>query len=103
MANEEKLREYLKRVTTDLHQARERLREIEDHQQEPTAIVGIGCRFPGGVASAEGLWELVARGVDAVVPFPEDRGWDLERLFDPDPDHAGTSHASPARKLGLAV
>ncbi|WP_159050612.1 polyketide synthase docking domain-containing protein, partial [Streptomyces cellostaticus] len=48
MANEEKLRDYLKRVTTDLHQTRERLREIEDRQQEPMAIVGMGCRFPGG-------------------------------------------------------
>ena len=93
MANEEKLREYLKRVTADLHQARVRLREVEEHQQEPVAIVGIGCRFPGGVSSAAEFWHLLADRGDAVAPFPEDRGWDLERLFDPDPSHPGTSYA----------
>ncbi|WP_433754965.1 SDR family NAD(P)-dependent oxidoreductase [Nocardia sp. CA-135398] len=57
---------------------------------EPIAIVGIGCRFPGGVGSAEDLWELVAAGRDVITPFPSDRGWDLERLFDTDPDKPGT-------------
>jgi acyl transferase domain-containing protein len=60
---------------------------------EPIAIVGMGCRFPGGVVDPEGLWDLVSGGVDAVGGFPEDRGWDLAELFDPDPDRAGTSHA----------
>ncbi|MEV0376006.1 type I polyketide synthase, partial [Streptomyces sp. NPDC050636] len=90
MANEDKLRDYLKRVTTDLHQTRERLREVEDRQQEPVAIVGMGCRFPGGVSSPGEFWELLESGGDAVGAFPVDRGWPGD-VVDPDPDAVGKS------------
>ncbi|MGA9284678.1 MAG: acyltransferase domain-containing protein [Solirubrobacteraceae bacterium] len=88
MASDEQLREYLKRVTVDLHETRLRLQAVEARENEPVAIVGIACRYPGGVGSPEQLWELLAEGRDAISVFPEDRGW---APATGDPSHVGDS------------
>lgn len=83
--------EYL-RLRTEGGGQREMVRPSPSCAQEPIAIVGMSCRFPGDIWSPDDLWQFVASGGDAIGEFPSDRGWDLERLYNPDPDHPGTSY-----------
>ncbi|MDN3353027.1 type I polyketide synthase [Actinomadura sp. DC4] len=92
MANENKLREHLKWVTAELRDARRRLADSESAAAEPIAIISMSCRFPGGVRSPEDLWRLVRDGRDAITPLPEDRGWRVPEIYDPDPDQAGKTY-----------
>jgi acyl transferase domain-containing protein/short-subunit dehydrogenase/aryl carrier-like protein len=82
MANEDKLLDHLKFVTAELRRTRRHLAEVQGAELEPVAIVGMACRFPGGVSSPEDLWNLLVAGRDAIGEFPTDRGWNVARLFD---------------------
>ncbi|QKV96586.1 SDR family NAD(P)-dependent oxidoreductase [Streptomyces sp. NA02950] len=91
-ATVDRLRDYLKRATTELERTRHRVRELEDRSREPIAIIGMGCRYPGGARSPEDLWRIVADGVDVVTEFPVDRGWDIEEIYDPQQGTPGKSY-----------
>ncbi|HEX8052620.1 MAG TPA: SDR family NAD(P)-dependent oxidoreductase [Thermoleophilaceae bacterium] len=84
--------EFLRSKVGGAERAKKVTRGSRTRNDEPIAIVGMSARYPGGVRSPDDLWQLIVAGGDAIGEFPEDRGWDLEKLIHPDPDHPGTSY-----------
>ncbi|WP_067498959.1 type I polyketide synthase [Actinoplanes sp. TFC3] len=90
LSTEERLARHLRAMSAELSAARTR----EQSRHEPIAIVGVGCRYPGGISSAEQLWELVSDQRDAIAELPVNRGWDLAGRYSADPDTPGHSYAT---------
>jgi acyl transferase domain-containing protein len=74
-----------------LRRLRARIEELEGKRSEPIAVIGLGCRFPGGVSTPDAYWQLLRGGIDAVTEVPADR-WDVNAYYDPDPDAPGKMH-----------
>ncbi|MFI1935557.1 SDR family NAD(P)-dependent oxidoreductase, partial [Streptomyces sp. NPDC020330] len=92
-ANQNDLVAALRKSLKETERLRQQNRRLINQSTEPLAIVGMSCRYAGATSPAE-LWELVEQGRDAVSPLPEDRGWDVERLYHPDPEQVGKVYAS---------
>lgn len=86
-SREEKLVEYLKWVTAELQETKEKLARVEAAAHEPIAIVSAACRLPGGIRSADDLWRVVVDGVDVIGEFPRDRGWAVDEIYAAAPEH----------------
>ena len=85
--------EALRKALVQVERLKRTNRALLERASEPIAIVGMSCRFPGGIETPEDLWQMVADGRDVITDFPTDRGWDLANLFDPDPDARHKTYA----------
>ncbi|MEU0536360.1 type I polyketide synthase [Amycolatopsis tolypomycina] len=109
MTDDQQLLDALKKLAAELYTSRERVKQLESGEHEPIAVVGMGCRFPGGVRTPDQLWDLVAAGTDAVSGFPADRGWDTTGsyahqggfVYDVADFDAGFFGISPREALGM--
>ncbi len=81
--------ERLALLAAELKDRLDRVEAETARAREPIAVIGIGCRFPGGIDGPDAFWDFLARGGDAVTEVPADR-WDVDGLYDPDPDRPGT-------------
>ena len=86
------------RALIALREMRIKLDALENAKTEPIAIIGMGCRFPGGVSTPEEYWQLLQDGIDTVKPIPDDR-WDLDAYFDADSGSPGKIHVAHASAL----
>src|SRR5262249_33603072 len=89
----------MKRTLLEIRDLKSKLQESEGARSEPIAVIGMGCRFPGGADDPAGFWRLLRNGIDATAEVPKDR-WDIDASYDPDPDVPGKMSTRRGAFLG---